>query len=190
MNHHRKLVILDANLVRISRQYGEDLAKWYASPDGVRSASRSRSGGWGAETDPVRLGQSKAGEYSVAVYFNLNTKTSVNRVVSAADDGKDITVGSIAIDVKTTPTWKSWLCWSLAVNDLYWKKKFDVLVGVSINDQDWSQCWIEGWLSKQEFYERKKIADGICDRGKLTAGTWFVEKRNLSDISCLISTLA
>jgi hypothetical protein len=34
---------------------------------------------------------------------------------------------------------------------LFDKKQFDVLVAVSIYAHDYKQCWIEGWIPKQEF---------------------------------------
>ena len=179
-------VTLDANVVRVSREFGVRLVAWYASPRGKASASRSRSGHWGAESDPIRLGQSKAGEYAVAVFFGLDLTTAVKRNVGAADNGSDVLVSAIRVDVKTTPEQKRWLIWSRELNDLYWEKKFDVLVGVSIDEEDWTQCWIDGWISKREFYDRKLIADGVCDEGKLTPKTWFVEKHSLLDITTLV----
>jgi hypothetical protein len=187
VNQFRKLVTLDANMVRVSRDFGEAISNWYASPDGMKSASRSRSGQWGAESDPIRQGQGKAGEYAVALLFGLDPKTTVKRSIGRADNGSDVILNSsLAIDVKTTPARKRWLIWSLELNELYWDKKFDVLISVSINENDWSQCWIEGWLTKWEFFDRKKIADGINDQNKLTDGTWFVEKNELSDINIML----
>ncbi len=180
--------MLDANLVRVSREFGEAMARWYESPEGRASLSRSRSGDWGAERDPIRLGQSKAGEYAVAVYFALDAKIAVKRSFGKADAGTDVKINSnLGSDVKTTPTWKRYMLWSREINDLYWSKQFDVLIGVSIDEDDWSQCWIEGWLTKQEFFDRKKIADGTNDEGRLSSGTWFIEKDELSDIDTLLT---
>ncbi len=184
----RRLVTLDPNLVRVSREYGVAMAKWYATPEGAASPSRSRSGSWGAETDPIRLGQAKAGEYAVASFFGLDLKSAVSRNYGRADSGWDVRIADgKALDVKTTPQRKKWMVWSLELNDLYWKKSFDALVSVSIDEGDWSRCWIEGWLSKQEFFDLKKIADGINDEGKLTPGTWFVEKTEMRDIRTLLA---
>jgi len=188
MNEHRKLVVLNDNIVRVSRQYGEAMAKWYATPEGAASASRSRSGEWGAELDPIRQGQGKAGEYAVALHFALDLSTAVSRRISVADGGTDVTLAAgFALDVKTTPQHKRWLIWSRQLNDLYERKRFDYLVGVSIDDGDWSQCWIEGYISKVDFFERKKIADGISDDGKLSKGTWFIEKSDLIGIDLLLA---
>jgi len=188
MNSNRKLVTLNPNIVRVSRQYGEAIVKWYASPEGAVSASRSRSGDWGAELDPVLQGQGKAGEYAVAQYYGLDPKTAVNRSFGKADDGIDVTItATVAVDAKTTPDWKRWMIWSESVNDLYWSKKFTTLVSVSLDEDDWSQCWIEGWISKQDFFDRKMIADGVNDQGKLTRGTWFMRKVDLEPIDTLLA---
>lgn len=182
----RVFVDIGMELAEDARRYGHELVAFYASPSGRLSSSRSRSGVWGAEADPIRLGQSKAGEYAVACYFGLNPKIAVKRDVGQADAGADIYLSSnCAADVKTTATWRLYVIWSKAVNDLFWSKKFDALVSVSIEEQNWSRCWIEGWLSKQKFFERKQIADGVNDEGKLTPGTWFVCKSDFDDISRL-----
>lgn len=194
MNPSRKLIVLDANKVRVSREYGEAIVKWYASPAGQASPSRSRSGEWGAELDPILQGQGKAGEYAVAQYYGLDPKTAVKRTFGQADDGIDVTITTTAaVDAKTTPDWKRWMIWSGSVNDLYWSKKFTTLVSVSINEDDWSQCWIEGWISKEEFFERKMVSDGInCGlnrngKPRLTPGTWFMEKRDLHPIQTMLA---
>lgn len=186
MNPNRVAVILDANLVRISIAYGEAVVKWYASPEGRASASRSRSGIWGAESNPIRLGQGKAGEYAVAQFFGLDLETAVKRKFTVADNGHDIEITpSVLADVKTTPTFKRWMLWSLSVNDLYWEKRFNTLICVSVDEHDWSRCWIEGWMTKQEFFQSKKIANGTNDSGRLTIGTWFVDKSVLNNIKDL-----
>jgi hypothetical protein len=188
MNLYRKPVTLTPNMVRVARQVGEAKANWYASPEGMMSASRSRSGQWGAETDPVRQGQGVAGEYAVAVFYGLNPRTAVSRSIGTADDGGDVTItATMRVDVKTTPDRKRWLLWPLSIIDLYWSKRFDALVSVSINEDDWSQCWIEGCSSKADFFERKLIADGVNDQGKLTPGTWFMEKTALHPIDTLLA---
>jgi hypothetical protein len=188
MNPHRKPVTLNPNIIRVSRQYAEAMTQWYASPEGAASASRSRSGDWGAEADPVRQGHGKAGEYAVALFYGLDPKTAVKRSIGFGDGGSDVTVTETKrLDVKTTPASRRWLVWSMALNDLYWDKKFDAMVSVSINDDDWSQCWIEGWIGKQEFLDRKMIADGVNDEGKLTRGTWFMRKADLDPIDTMLA---
>lgn len=181
----RRLITLDANLIRISKEYGERKVAYYASEEGVGSPSRSRSGEWGAETDPVRQAQGKAGEYAVALHFGLDPRTAVRRSVGKADDGGDVPLPfGVVADVKTSPAQKHYMLWSSAVNDLYWKKKFDVLIAVSISD-DMTQCWIEGCMTKQAFFDAKLIADGVCDQGRLTPGTWFVKKSEMPDIGAV-----
>lgn len=195
MNPNRKLIVLNPDKVRWSRDYGEAIVRWYDSPEGRASRSRSRSGEWGAELDPELQGQGKAGEYAVAQYYGLNPKTAVNLFAGrGGDDGIDVTItAAVAVDAKTTVAGKRFLIWSSAVNDLYWSKKFTALVSVSIDEYDWSQCWIEGWIDKKEFFERKLVADGVncgltpSGRPRLKTGTWFMEKRDLHPIQTMLA---
>lgn len=191
MNKHRKFVQVDPVLVEKARKWGEDMTKFYASKEGQKSPSRSRSGIWGAEKNPVRLGQSKTGEYAVASFYNLDPEPAVNLLVGIADKGDDIWVTKFfALDVKTNELFKYYMVWSKEANDLYWQKIFHALVCVSIDDQDWSRCWIEGWVTKQKFFDHKRVADGINDKGRLTPGTWFVGKSQLWDIELLSGYMA
>jgi hypothetical protein len=178
----RKVITIDDALIAASRQYGVDLVDWYASDDGKRSASRSRSGDRGTERNPIRLGQSKVGECAVALFCLLDPRQVIKFDVGCADQGNDLVLPSgKLVDVKTTETWKRFLIWSKEVNDLYWSKRFDLLVSVTIDENDWRCCWLEGCLSKQEFWDRKQIADGVSIGAGLEIGTWFVRKNALRD---------
>jgi hypothetical protein len=189
----RKFIKLVPALVNVSRRYGVDVVAWYAR-DPRRTAM---SGQWGVELDPIRQGQAKAGEFAVARYLGVDTSTINVNHESGPDDGKDLIAhGIIRIDAKTTPTWKDFVIWPMPIRDSYHRKTFTHLVGVSINNDDWSECWIEGYMTKQEFWERKLIADGIVDRnpksGKamLAPGTWYVPKVWLNDIETLAEGVA
>ena len=181
----RTLVQIDANIIRVSREYAERKVAYYATQEGAGSPSGARSGIWGVETNPVRQAEAKVGEYAVALYYGLDPRTAVNRSPSKADSGGDMTLPfGVVADVKTSPAGKLYVIWSNAVNDLYWKKSFDVLISVSISE-DMTQCWIEGCMTKQEFFDLKSVADGVCDQGRLTPGTWFVRKSAMRDIDTI-----
>ena len=102
---------------------------------------------------------------AVAIYFGLDVEAAVKWAIDCPDHGYDITLASnnLRIDVKTTlPPFK--LIWSRDINDLYPQKEFHVLVSVSIEELNWSRCYIEGWITKGGFYRRKQIADGVNSR--------------------------
>lgn len=181
MNQNRKLVQVPPSYVSRGRQYGLDLVAHYAA--GGSPASRARSGDRGTESNPVLQARGKIGEVAVAIYFELDIETAVKWDVRFADSGSDITLANgVRLDVKTTlPPFN--LIWSRTINDLYWQKKFDVLVAVSIEEADFSCCHIEGWITKGGFYLHKQISDGVSPR--LESGTWFVRKRALSNIDDL-----
>ena len=91
----------------------------------------------------------------------------------------------LRIDVKTTyPQFN--LIWSNTINDIYDNKVFDVLVSVSINEKHFSECWIEGWITRDRFLRQKLIADGLGPP-RLEPGTWFINKATLSNIDDLVS---
>lgn len=186
MNPHRKSVMLWPSLVKRCRKFGDDMAAWYATPEGKASPSRSRSGDRGTESNAALLGQSKAGECAVAIFCGLPPKTAVKWSVGKADGGADMRLRDNAKpDVKTTESWKRFLIWSRNVNDLFRSKQFDLLISVSINERDWSECWIEGFVSKQEFWQRKRIADGGRIGKGLERGTYFMDKAELHDAGVL-----
>jgi hypothetical protein len=178
MNRNRKLVRVPPSYVARGRQFGLDMVAHYAA--GGSPQSRARSGDRGTELNPIRQAHGKIGEVAVAIHFGLDADVAVKWDVSRPDHGTDITLrNGLRLDAKTTlPPFK--LCWSRTINDLYWQKKFDVLVAVSIEEHDWSSCHIEGWITKSAFYYCKQIADGVNCR--LERDTWFVDKSILSNI--------
>jgi hypothetical protein len=176
-------VAIAQDWIERAREHGHRLAQWYASPSGAASLSRTRSGDRGTEKNPARLGLGKLGEVVVAVHFNLPPETTVNwQHWHGGDGGADLVIGEKKVDVKTTEAGKRWLVWSRNVNDLFYTKKFDVLAGVSVLEHDWTQAWVDGFISKQDFYIRKGIADGRGSGEGLERGTWFVPKAILIDI--------
>jgi hypothetical protein len=178
MNRNRKLVQVPQCYVDRGRQFGLDLVAHYAA--GGSPNSRARSGDRGTESNPILQAHGKIGEAAAAIYFDLDVGTAVKWQIGYPDNGTDITLtNGVRIDVKTTlPPFR--LIWSKDINDLYWQKQFDVLVSVSIEEEDWSCCHIEGWITKGGFYRHKQIADGLNCR--LQPGTWNVDKGILSNI--------
>ena len=172
---------MDVVWVERSKDYGQRRVADYDA--GGSPMSGSRSGPWGAEKDPVRQTQSRIGEVAFALWVGLDPDTALKWEPERkdGDGGSDVQVpGGYRVDVKTTlPPRK--LIWSMAVNDLYEKAKFDVLVSISIAEDDYQQCWLEGVVSKAKFSRDKQVADGKNSR--LDPGTWFMDKSELADVS-------
>lgn len=164
---------LTAALVERSLRHGENLAAHYRAGGSPRS--RERSGYRGTENNVGRLAQGKAGECALALFLGLDPMSAVNwRMV--ADNGTDIvTQNGARCDAKTTfPHYR--LIWSNNVNDLYASKVFDVLFSVSIDHNNFENCWIEGYIPKRHFIKHKHISDGS---NGLEPNTWFMEKHEL-----------
>jgi hypothetical protein len=166
-------------LVDRSKLFAEKLCAHFAS--GGSPASRAVSGDRGIESNPVLQAQAKIGECAAAILFGLNPLTEVKWNL-IPDKGSDLIVDDVKFDVKTTlPPFK--LIWSRDVNHLYHSKEFDHLVSVSIDEKNWRECSIEGYMPKATFFERKKISDGKNSR--LEVDTWFMDKRDLYDMADL-----
>jgi hypothetical protein len=182
MNRHRRYVLIPDTLVKRGLLWGEKLVAHYAA--GGSPQSRAVSGDRGTEKDPLRQARGKIGEVAVAILFGKNPLTDMKWNL-APDQGSDIRSPSgLLVDVKTTfPPYK--LIWSRTINDLYHQKMFDALVSVSIDSENYSKCWVEGWISKENFFKEKQIADGI--NSGLEKGTWFVDKVILSSIDDLLA---
>ena len=185
MNPHRRCIRVDNVWVERGRAFGHEIVRYYAN-EGRFSPSRSRSGDRGAESDPVRQGIGKVGECAVAILFNLDPEAAIKWTTGRADAGHDVTFGDKQFDVKATESWKRFLVWSRDVNDLYHSKVFTHLVSVSVDQDDWSNCWVEGQVSKHGFFARKAIADGYSVGRGLEPGTWHMHKADLDDIADLL----
>ena len=122
MNLHRRFVDIGAALAWEAKAFGHELVAWYAAD----KSRTERSGIWGGELDPVRIGISKAGEYAVAKLFGRDPARAVKRDTSKGPDkGSDVRCSpTLRADVKATAAGKLYAVWSLAVNDLYWEKVF------------------------------------------------------------------
>lgn len=162
--------------VERSFSFGLEQAAFYAA----NPRATIRSGGRGTEKNPKRLAQGRVGECAAALYFSLDPDFALKWEM-IADDGHDLQLpNGLLADVKTTfPHYN--LIWSNAVNDLYVQKNFHVLISVSIEENHFCNCFIDGFIDKMAFYVMRRIADGI-ERPKLEPGTWWLPKRELYDI--------
>jgi hypothetical protein len=181
VNAHRELVLFPRSYPERFLKYGHDMADHYARGGSPRS--RARSGNRGTESNPLRLAQGKAGECATAIIAGLDPEHAIKWAVGHADPGWDVQLwGGTLLDVKTTfPPYK--LIWSRDVNDLYEEKLFSILISASIEPDDFTRCWVEGWVTKHEFMQRKQISDGTDG---LEPDTWFMHKADLRSIRRLI----
>lgn len=191
MNEHCRRVIMPDYWPMRGKAFGRELVEWYRlNPKATR-----RSGDHGCERDPVRLSSSKICECGTSLYFGLDPAEYIKwDVMTGPDRGYDLRLpwgNNLRFDIKGTPKHKH-LIWSRFVNDLYWEKQFDGLIAVSTDDlpeekdldaADMSQCWIEGWITKEEFYDLKQVSDGT---NGLDPGTWFYPKHKLYRIDELL----
>ena len=136
------------------------------------------SGGRGTEFHAPRQAHGKIGECALAQAAGLNPLMVINWK-HRADNGTDIRLlNGWLVDVKTTLPNRR-LIWSVSVNHLFWCKSFTHLVSCTVEEDHHSRCWIEGYISKEEFFERKREFDGSDG---LDPFTWYMLKSELYDI--------
>lgn len=173
----RRYVRVPSHYVTRSREFGIAFVKRLTN--GELPQVLARAGGRGSEFDVELQARSKIGEVAGAIYYHVDPE-SLLWSVDRPDRGHDFRFAGLAIDAKTNyPPYK--LIWSKNVNDLYFQKDFDALLSVSISSREYADCWIEGWMGKEEFYRRKLISDG----SRLERDTWFMDKSDLHDVDDL-----
>jgi hypothetical protein len=178
-NANRKPITVPPPLIDHSRIFGKAFVEQVKQGDG-NANSLAVSGGRGSETDPELQARGKIGECAAAIYFGLSPR-KLNWSLRP-DGGADIVLPcGLRVDVKTTfPHYR--LIWSRLLNSAFWQIDFDILLAVSIDENDYSHCWIEGWITKPHFFAIKNEADGS---NGLEPGTWWVDKRVLSNVGDL-----
>ena len=93
-------------------------------------------------------------------------------------DDFDFVYRSKQVDVKSTRPTGQFLLWSIRKNGLYDSKHFDCLVLTKVNPAGVGRS--VGYVPKQEFFERKKVAG----KGhQLDEGTWFMDELDLRPMS-------
>ena len=75
------------------------------------------------------------------------------------------------VDVKQTGPGGRYLLWPISKNGEWHKRDFDVLV-LTIMREDGLGCSV-GWITKEEFFAKKKIAG---PNHPLDEGTWYVDR--------------
>jgi hypothetical protein len=110
----------------------------------------------------------------------MDPEKDVSWDAKLADGGCDIKFQNVLLDVKTTITPYQSVIWSKDINHLLLTSRLDLIVSVSNDPQNGEDCWIEGYISKEEFFKKKSIA-GEKTGGKfeLEEGTWSVLKSEM-----------
>lgn len=172
MDRDRPFIKVPQHIVSRCKKFGHDLADRFRK----KKQSNARSGGRGTEYNPEILGASKVGECATGILFGLDIEKEIMFTVEQGpDSGFDLVIGGcFLLDPKSTCPYRK-LIWSRSVNDLFWKKPFHALVGVTVDRKDWTRTWIDGYIDKLQFYWKKGIADGNSPYG-LEPGTWWVDK--------------
>ena len=125
-----------------------------------------------------RIWRGQIGECALALHLGFPVDPWVC-FENVPDNGYDLALPDkrTRIDVKTTvPPYR--LIWPLEGGEHYAAANFTHLVAVSVEDDSGGErCWIEGQVTKQEFLERKRVADGTCG---LEPNTWWMLKGELN----------
>jgi hypothetical protein len=178
MNPQRQYQPIAATWVERAWQFGHDLKAHRDNGGSPRSVAYT--GPWKVGVEEFALG--KAAEVGCATFFGLDPERAVQWCVEdGPDGGYDVVLPvlnfDLLIDVKGSAPDGNVL-WPLTKNGIYWSKNFHVMLGASVDPEDLSQVWIEGFVTKREFFAHKRTADGVASP-RLTAGTWYLPKRCL-----------
>ena len=128
-----------------------------------------------AENDPLLQAQGKAGECAVCLWRggSIEQLNWQNR----PDGGFDLMIDKYRVDVKTIDINKRFLIWPINKRHLFHVKQFDVMILVKAALP--FEFHICGYVSKQRFAERHRVADAAHP---LSPGTWYMENSQLGDI--------
>ena len=129
--------------------------------------------------------QAKTAEVAAALYFELQPLVDLSWTVERANLFDIKLATGMRLDVKASLESGN-LIWPYTKNAIFLQLPFDTLVSVSLKSGDYQHCWVEGWISKDEFYARKKTADGVR-APRLDPGTWWMEKNELHNMAELKS---
>jgi hypothetical protein len=177
MNPYRQYQPIAGVWVERAWQFARDLKKH--RDNGGSPNSVAVTGPWNAGVEEFALG--KVGEVAGATFFGLDPASALRWTVDdGPDDGYDFALPllgfDLLVDVKASAP-ASNLIWPQTKNSFYWDKNFHLMLAVSV-EKNLSENWIEGFVTKREFFQHKKIANGV-DAPRLTQGTWYLPKKCL-----------
>jgi hypothetical protein len=163
------LIKLPSDLVVRSAEFAVMVVERYAT--GQSEASRSVS--YRDADKNVRLwAEAKMAECIFCIERSINCDV-LNW--SGEPDHYDLVCNGKRIDVKSTGLNGKYLIWSKAKNHLYHQKEFDYLVFTKVSALGVGGSF--GYISKLDFFNRKKIAP---HGHQLDVGTWYVDESDLN----------
>ena len=174
----KRTIPLSDDLIKRCQTFGQSFIDNYAAGNNAVSHAVSSHG---ADTDAPLQADSKAAECVAAIWLGLDPSTAV-KWETKADDGCDLVVGQVRIDVKWINSWDKYLSWPVKKTSFFEQKNFHLLLLVMGEKEK----WVDSWISKKAFLASHKVADS---KHKLTAGTWYVEPSELCDLHILVEKM-
>src|SRR5262245_10368057 len=162
-------VMLPPDIAARANGWAAELKQGYA--DGRFEASRAFTC-FDADKKLGTLEHAKKAECAFAIFAGLDPLQAVHWD-GYPDDGSDVLWDGLGWDVKATIPSGEFLIWPFPKNEIFHSKDFDRLVLVKGGNWVFE---INGWVSKEEFWARKKVAP---EGHKLFPGTWHMHQDEL-----------
>lgn len=173
-------------LLEQSRDYGEKIVEDF------QAGRNSRSRAVGVPDHPIDNNvdmQTMGRVCEVAGCLALGLDADVINWSRRPDSGYDFQYHGDFIDVKGTDHPNAqYLIWPVSKRFFFHEAPFNILMMVRAlkpDDPFYGTAWVEGWITKEEFFRIKTVA--TYDEHRLSDGTWFVNKSRLNDMRDLIA---
>jgi hypothetical protein len=171
-------VQLPSSLLARCIKAGEIIVRDLLNPSSLEDAMSAAISSHGAELDPILQANAKAAECAFCLWAGFDPLYSIRW--RHADHGYDVVWFNVRIDVKQTCHRNGRLIWPINKTRLLKdQKNFDVFVLACGSCADFDLC---GWITKTDFLNSYRISNGADG---LTAGTWFLEQRELREMETL-----
>ncbi len=171
-------VQLPSDLLARCIKAGEIIVRDLLNPATLEDAMSAALSSHGAELDPILQANGKAAECAFCLWAGFDPLYSV-RWRRHADSGYDVVWFTVRIDVKQTCHRNGRLIWPIGKAALLEKKDFDLFVLACGSGDAFDLC---GWVTKTNFLKSYHVSNG---HDGLTAGTWFMEQRELHEMDAL-----
>jgi len=163
------VIRLSPAVVGLSRRYGAK--RVLDMQAGLYAKSRQLS--IAGSNNPVLQADARAAEAACAQRLGLDPLFAIDWFRTKADDGYDLQVDGLLIDVKSIPYHRNpFLKWATPHGIGFATARFDLMILAMGGGAEWD---ILGWISKPAFHARKEISDG----SHLLAGTWYMRAADL-----------
>lgn len=171
---------LPEDLAVLCRETGEQMVKDFADPQTRGDALSASLSTHGAENNPFLLADARAAEAVFCLWIGSDPVPVIKR--RHADNGWDLKIYSVRIDVKHTQHPRGQLIWPIGKNHLLDEEKdFDIFVLVVGASKTFELC---GWITKTDFLKKYQIANSQSGP-RLTPGTRYVPQEQLKEMEDL-----